>query len=167
MDLPLWMIGDIALIVFGVLAAAEWFSEGNRDIQVLLEGAKTHMIKPGVNGVLQFGLAQGQAMAVLELLVAYAPAETLNWLVHLSPAGGVASVGAVTVPTAAEALAWLVPIAAAIWAVLLAGLTWLLASFRQVVVDTLGYVDTDGHLGLIKLFRLRRSLWGLSGEASV
>lgn len=158
MSLPFWLISEVMLVLFGLLTVAEWYSDYNEDARALLEDAKTNFVKPGVAGMLQFGLVQGQAATVLELMAQHLPAGTLAWLYSVSPGVAMASLGpAETMQVAA--LGWVVTLVAGVWAALMAGLTWIVAGLRQGAVELIGELDADDSLGLMKLFSLAEGGW--------
>jgi hypothetical protein len=164
MNLPFWMISEVVLIALGLLTAAEWYSESDADLRRMLERLKTHIIKPGVNGALQFGLVSGQSAAVLDVLAYRLPPEALAWLVSLGPGVAVASTGGVNLRDQAVvgALSWIMTAVAAGWALLMATGTWLLALFRQKVVDLIAELDDGDNLGLLRMLSLAEGGWTIT-----
>lgn len=162
MNLPLWLISEVIIFGLAFLMAAEWYSDYDENFRVMLEDAKTNLVKPGVGAMLQFGFVQGQGATVLDLMATHLPSETMAWLISISPGVAVASVGAVDAAPQAMALGWLVNVVAAIWAVIMAGFTWLAAGFRQGVVDLLTDLDEDDSFGLMKVVSLAEGGWTIT-----
>lgn len=162
LNLPLWLISEMTIIIFGLLMAVEWYGDYSADLRVMLEDVKTNLVKPGVSAVLQFGLVQGQGAVVLQLLALHLPPATLAWLLSISPGVPVASVGAGAAPMPIAALSWLATVVAGMWAVLMAGVTWLAAGLRQSAIDLLTDLDEDDSLGLMKLLSLAEGGWTIT-----
>ncbi len=165
MALPLWMISETMLFVLGLLMLAEWYSESNDDIRVILEDLKTSIVKPGANALMQFGVVSGQGAAVVGLLAANLPQETLLWLASLGSGVRAASAvsGDLIAPELlASALGWVVTAVAIIWAALMAAATWILAALRQGVVELLGDLDDGDSLGLLRLLGFAEGGWTIT-----
>lgn len=161
-NLPLWMISEVMIFALALLMLAEWYSESNDDLRVMLEDLKTNLIKPCANGAVQFGVVSGQGAAIIGLMAAALPHETLLWLASLGPGVAVASAAGGTgldQNLLAGALSWVVSVIALVWAALMAAGTWLLAMARQGVVELLSELDDGDSLGLIKLLGFAEGGW--------
>lgn len=165
LHLPLWMMSDSMILLLGGLMLAEWYIENHNDLRPMLEGLKTHLVKPGVNALMQFGMVQGQGALILNVMAHQLPHDTLAWLITLGPGVAVASTSLVhsSPPMAlGDSLGWLVTAVSLIWALVMAGGTWFVALLRHRVVALLHDLDPQNSLGLITLFGLAEGGWTIT-----
>ncbi|MCU0490085.1 MAG: hypothetical protein MUD01_00650 [Chloroflexaceae bacterium] len=151
MNLPLWMISWQVVLVLFVLTLGEWFMDEHKNFGPIY----TEVRKPAVLGaglVLQYGLVQGQAAEIVNIIAGLVPPHVLAWL--LGPGTAIAATGLAQVESGINngALAWLATVVAVVWAVVMTVVTWLVARLRQGVVDVLTMLDGDGVLGLMRVY---------------
>ncbi|MBP1468641.1 zinc ribbon domain-containing protein [Candidatus Chloroploca sp. M-50] len=165
LHLPTWMLSEVFLITLGVLMIAEWYIDQDPDLRPVFEDMKTNLVKPGVNAAMQFGLIQGNGTFILGALAQQLSPESLQWLVAVGPGVAVASNNALDLHAQVglvESLGWVLIIIGVVWAGITSVGTWLIASLRQTVMDTLIDFDEDDSLGLLRLLSFAEGGWTIT-----
>ena len=138
-NLPVWMIGNLALIAFAALAIGEHVANRNSDIRDTVNGINTNFVKPVLGFLLTFGLVNG---------------EMGNFIRQFTGQLGIdhGIMVASTVPVAqASSMTSIGTIAAVIWSLIVSFTTWMIARIRDGIVNALSDID-DGSLGLVRMF---------------
>lgn len=148
-----WLISDVALTIFAVLAIAEvaaLFSEEGRHWHGELAG----MFQLGAAGAVNFSLVDGQAAQLMGLMLAGLPA-TLASAVSLVDAHALAQTGGL--------LAWVGHALALLWAGLTAGAAWVVGAMRGALVGALAELDEDDTLGIQTGLAWLENVWVVAG----
>jgi hypothetical protein len=155
-----WLLGDTALMIFGLLALFEFLAYTNEDLRFLYEEA-IGFVQPGSAFVVNYSFAGWEVSSFIEMV------RQLPATVFAFDLPG-ASIGLLSVSShhyslsaagLAGALSFVAPILSIIWAGILAGATWLLGRVRAAVVDTINTLDDGNSLGLISILHWTETAW--------
>jgi hypothetical protein len=155
-----WLLGDTAIMVFGLLALLEMLAFTNEDLRFLYEEA-IGFVQPGSAFVVNYSFAGWQVSSFIEMVRQLPP--TVFAFDLPSASIGLLSVSShhysVSAAGLAGALSFVAPILSIIWAAILAGATWLLGRVRAAIVDTINTLDDGNSLGLQSLFHWSETAW--------
>src|SRR5688572_24780718 len=123
-----WFASDSVLGVLLLLAFVELIANANTDLRFWYEGA-SGFVQPGSSFVVSYGLVDAQSVYYVELWIASLPTDMVYGLASTFGVGvAAASTGDIAASPAqiAEALSWIGHVLSLVWAVLMAGGSWVI-----------------------------------------
>lgn len=154
-----WILGDTALIIFGLLALLEFGATTSDDLRFWYNQT-LWLVQPGSAFVVTFSFGNSEVTFFLEWIASLLP----TMPVAVAGLGDSFGGGAASAATQwGEALTWLGHALALVWSALIAIITWFLGRLRAVVVDIIEDLDEDNSLGLQTMMHWAEMAWTAIG----